>query len=39
METNGEARKFVIMAAQKIHWNQPEPTKGEALGSIRRRVK
>jgi hypothetical protein len=39
METKGEARRFVVMAAQNIHGNQPETSKGEAFGNFRRCVK
>ena len=39
METKGEARRFVVMAVQNIHWSQPETTKGEALANFRRCVK
>jgi len=39
MKTEGEALRFVVMAAQKIHKSQPERSKGEALGNSRRGVK
>lgn len=39
MKTNGEAQRFMVMAAQKIHGNQPEPAEGEASEGFRRCVK
>jgi hypothetical protein len=39
MKTKGETLRFVVMAAQKIHENQPETSKGEAFGNSRRCVK
>jgi len=39
MKAKGEALRFMVMAAQKIHGNQPETSKGEAFGNSRRCVK
>jgi len=39
METKGEALRFVVIAAQKIQWNQPEAFEGEAFEYDRRCVK
>jgi len=39
MKTKGEALRFVVTAAQNIHRNQPETSKGEAFGNSRRCVK
>jgi hypothetical protein len=39
MKTKGEALRFAVMATQKIYGSQPETSKGEAFGSVGRRVK
>jgi hypothetical protein len=39
MKTKGEALRFVVMVAQKIHRNQPGPSEGEAFGRLGRCIK
>jgi hypothetical protein len=39
MKTKGEALRFVVMVAQKIHRNQLGPAEGEAFGRLGRCVK
>ena len=39
METKGEALRFVVMVAQKIHGSQPDRSKGETFENFRRCIK
>ena len=39
MKTKGEALRFVVMVAQKIHRSRPDASTGETFGNSRRCVK